>query len=373
MGDIQKCLKNHSHCPDDGFYFYNTAVLFDDKGNLVAKYHKMQLFGEEDMNIPEKSEFVYADTPFGRVGMFICFDMIFKSPGLNLTHDLNVTTMLFPTWWFDELPFLTAVQYHHGWAVTNQVNLLSSNIHHPILGSIGSGIHSGQNGYAVYTNENDNKPKLLLADIPIDSKSNKHCDANSKMINIDVSAILNTSIPSKSDKYSFLSLSMTGVIQKKLVKASDSINLIDNNLNCNIKYQLLDNKTLKQDYYLIAVNKTRQSIYQWCEEFCALVKCKPNVDGNCESFTNQVDDNLFKSVSLSSSFSTKYVYPNAITNNIKLIPLNQWKFSIDNKDDKYQAQISVDSIDKPLLVLGLYGRCYQRDPPYNKQMPTHLL
>ena len=364
MGDIQKCSKNYSNCPSDGFYFYNTAVLFDDKGNLVMKYHKIHLYGEKSFDKPKiQNKFVYADTPFGRIGMFICFDMIFKSPALNLVHDLNVTTMLFPTLWMDKLPFLSAVQYHHGWAVTNQVNLLSSNMHNLLTGTLGSGIHSGQNGFIVYTNEFDNKPKLLLADIPIDSKSKNNCKPNSQIINIDISAILNTPISTETDKYFFKSMKMSNVSQKKLIKSNDKFELIDNNLKCTIKYQLLDDKTFNEEqYYLIAVNRTYKSTYQWCEEFCALVKCKQNNDGYCELFTNQVKDHLFKNVSLSSSFSTKYVYPSATTNNIKLIPLNQWKFSIDNQNDKFHAELSVDSIDKPLLVLGLYGRCYQRDP-----------
>ena len=363
MGDIQKCLKNHSHCPDDGFYFYNTAVLFDDKGNLVMKYHKMHLFGEKSFNTPKKNEIVYADTPFGRIGMFICFDMIFKSPALNLVGDLNVTTMLFPTLWFDELPFLSAVQYHHGWAVTNQVNLLSSNMHNLLTGTLGSGIHSGQNGFIVYTNEFDNKPKLLLADIPIDSKSKNNCKPNSEIINIDISAILNAPISAQTKIYLFKTMDMTGVSQKKLTKSSNESSLLNNNLNCTVKYQLLDDKTFNEEqYYLIAANRIRKSTYQWCEEFCALIKCKSDYEGKCVSFTNQVKDHLFKNVSLSSSFSTKYVYPSATTNNIKLIPLNQWKFSIDNQNDKFHAELSIDSIDKPLLVLGLYGRCYQRDP-----------
>ena len=147
-------------------------------------------------------------------------------------------------------------------------------MHNLLTGTLGSGIHSGQNGFIVYTNEFDNKPKLLLADIPIDSKSKNNCKPNSQIINIDISAILNTPISTETDKYFFKSMNMTDVSQKKLIKSNDEFELIDNHLKCTIKYQLLDGKTFNEEqYYLIAGNRTYKSTYQWCEEFCALVKC----------------------------------------------------------------------------------------------------
>jgi predicted amidohydrolase len=64
----------------------NTAVLFSDKGALVAKYSKIHLF---DVNIPGVVQFqesaaispgnqvVVAPTAFGRVGLAVCYDLRF--------------------------------------------------------------------------------------------------------------------------------------------------------------------------------------------------------------------------------------------------------------------------------------------------------
>jgi len=130
MGDIQRC-NGQTDCPSDGFYQFNTAVIFDDNGNLVAKYHKIHLFTETYYDLPPKPEMVVIDTPFGRLGVQICFDMIYETPGVYAVENLNVDTILFPTWWFDQLPFLTAAQYQQSWAIINKVNLLASNIHRP--------------------------------------------------------------------------------------------------------------------------------------------------------------------------------------------------------------------------------------------------
>ena len=43
----------------------------------------------------------------------------------------NVTDILYPTAWVDELPFLLAPQEQNAWAVTNNVNFLASGYHAP--------------------------------------------------------------------------------------------------------------------------------------------------------------------------------------------------------------------------------------------------
>ncbi len=42
-----------------------------------------------------------------------------------------------------------------------------------MIGSLGSGIYSGENGAIVYSDIPDGKSKLLIADIPIDSRNTK--------------------------------------------------------------------------------------------------------------------------------------------------------------------------------------------------------
>lgn len=55
----------------------NSQLLFDPSGNLLAVYHKSHLFaGERDLCRPGDRS-VVVDTRLGRIGMTICYDLIF--------------------------------------------------------------------------------------------------------------------------------------------------------------------------------------------------------------------------------------------------------------------------------------------------------
>jgi predicted amidohydrolase len=58
---------------DDGTY-YNTAVVLDDSGEIVAKVRKAHLFSAEFVALRAGDEAVVLDTPFGRLGVCVCSD-----------------------------------------------------------------------------------------------------------------------------------------------------------------------------------------------------------------------------------------------------------------------------------------------------------
>ena len=127
----------------EGSKVYNTAVVFDDSGQVAAKYRKYHLYGEP-IDRPSRPDVTYFTLKSGlKVGLLICFDINFKNPLQDLIR-AGVDAVAFPTAWYDELPFLTAPQYHSGAAIANNLTILASGLHNPGSGQLGSGIYSGQ-------------------------------------------------------------------------------------------------------------------------------------------------------------------------------------------------------------------------------------
>jgi nitrilase len=63
----------------------NTSLVYDDQGKCVARYDKIHLFGfemgkekySEERTIEHGSKVVAFDSPFGRIGLSICYDLRF--------------------------------------------------------------------------------------------------------------------------------------------------------------------------------------------------------------------------------------------------------------------------------------------------------
>jgi len=66
---------------------YNTAVLMGRKGEIIGKYHKVQLPGVERWSVSPGDGFPAFRTDFGTVGMLICYDLMFPEPARALTLD----------------------------------------------------------------------------------------------------------------------------------------------------------------------------------------------------------------------------------------------------------------------------------------------
>ncbi|XP_058128985.1 vanin-like protein 1 isoform X2 [Anopheles ziemanni] len=168
-------LTEKAHCPmqydtrpcsSDGLYHFNTNVAFDREGVVVSRYRKFNLFGEKGTNTTVYPESVSFETDFGvRFGHFICFDMMFNVPALDLV-ELGITDFIFPTMWFSELPFLTAVQIQQGWAYSNNVNLLAAGASFPGVGSTGTGIYAGRRGAITSVMTYNPETKLYVAQVP---------------------------------------------------------------------------------------------------------------------------------------------------------------------------------------------------------------
>lgn len=160
-GDTRNCSDR-----SDGMSYYNTNLVFDRKGSVISRYHKFNLFGET-VDKPLQPAMVTFETDFGvKFGHFVCFDLMFREPALELIRKAKITDIVFTSMWFSEMPFLTAAQVQQNWAYSNNVNLLAAGANNPSVGSTGTGIYAARKGSLVSVMEGTFTTKLHTATVP---------------------------------------------------------------------------------------------------------------------------------------------------------------------------------------------------------------
>ena len=84
---VQGC----DYCHHGGECFYNTLVVFTNNGTLAAVYHKYNLWTSElaKYDIDLAPQMVTLQTEFGKLGLAICEDLLWKSP-VGLYHSVAV-------------------------------------------------------------------------------------------------------------------------------------------------------------------------------------------------------------------------------------------------------------------------------------------
>jgi len=170
MGEVEYCqnaqLTENATCPQDGRFQYNTLVVFSDKGQFLAKYHKSHVYGNEPFDEPLLQKAVFFDTNFGvRFGLLICFDIMFPSPQMDL-YQLGIRDIVFSSWWVNFPPLITSTQVQQATSLMRKTNLLASGIGNSYVSS-GSGIYTRGHPLKIYFNpSNSPHEKLLVAIVP---------------------------------------------------------------------------------------------------------------------------------------------------------------------------------------------------------------
>nr|XP_013189645.1 unnamed protein product [Amyelois transitella] len=154
-------------CPEQKVYLFNTNVVFDRSGAVVDRYRKINLFGEITRTPSLDNYLGFFETDFGvKFGHFICFDLMFQIPAIQVVEKNQITDVIFTTMWFSELPYLTAVQIQEAYAYRMNVNFLASGANNVGIGSAGSGIYSGKAGALVSTMPGVPTTRLMVATVP---------------------------------------------------------------------------------------------------------------------------------------------------------------------------------------------------------------
>ncbi|RWS26025.1 pantetheinase-like isoform X1 [Leptotrombidium deliense] len=370
LAEVEYCdsKKKSSDCPADGRYQYNTAIAFNSEGFIVAKYRKNHLFGESDcFDWPKKQEYSTFDTPFGRIGLLICFDSLFKQPAFGLINEKQVTTLAMPTWWINEYPFLVAHQFQQSFAIAQNINYLAANGNDKSLATTGSGIYNGIRGAAIYKYKSKAQVgTLLISTISVNASDiSASCEQNSRDIPIEIqktSSKSSSALSPSGDEYHLYYNNLDKLNKIKLNERTGEVNICKDKVCCQLSYSTNDATFKRKNSYFVGVGHGIRVMQQghWCEEMCLVYAF--NETNNAFALSDSTE---FDRIKLSGTFTAETIYPSLVSDDLKLVPTCQWNYKpSDNK-------CLIESTSKiKLISASLYGRCFQRDPPLHRLAQT---
>ncbi|NXX38208.1 VNN1 Pantetheinase, partial [Tricholaema leucomelas] len=350
IGDKKLCNSSDPSCPSDGRYQYNTDVVFDPEGKLVARYHKYNLFMSEkkQFNNPKEPEAVTFETPFGKFGIFTCFDILFHEPAVVLVSKLQVDTVLFPTAWMNVLPFLTAVEFHSAWAMGMGVNLLAANTHNTNLSMTGSGIYAPDGARAYSYNMKTEDGHLLFAEL--DSQPRLSA-ASSPDVKWSLHALSVERLPLADHGFRGLIFHDEFTLTE-ITEPEGSLTICQKDLCCHLSYKMAE-KREDEVYVLGAFDGLHVVEGQYYLQICTLLKCK-STDLNTCGQPVETAQTEFEMFSLSGTFGTNYVFPEVLYSGVQLAP---GEFEVLNDG----RLISKTRPTKPVITVTLFGRWYEKD------------
>ncbi|KAK3092723.1 hypothetical protein FSP39_006538, partial [Pinctada imbricata] len=362
MGDIQPCDKTDGEACPKGHYQYNTDVSFDSSGRLLARYHKQNLFFEFQFTTPKKNHPTVFDTPFGRFGMFTCFDILFENPPIDLVETMKIRNIAFPTAWMDVLPHLAAIEFHSAFAADLKLNFLAANIHWPENRFHGSGIYSPTGPKTFYYNNSiGSDGKLLIKDLDVIDSEERGAPSNRiDFIPYDHVDRTNTlEFTRETREYeTFYSHVFHDLFKFQILhEKSGYVELCNNGLCCSLSYEIM--KITGDEMYAFGAFRGMHT-YQgrYFIEVCLLLKCASKEAGSCGQEVKSAQSTL-KSFSIQGNFSSKFVFPEILLseeNEQLSLSMRNWTYD----DGKLLVEEGFSN-GKPLISSALFGRNYDQD------------
>ncbi|XP_002075395.3 vanin-like protein 1 [Drosophila willistoni] len=379
-------------CSSTGVNQFNTNVVFDREGVVISRYRKIHLYGEprNSTYLPELSTFT---TDFGvTFGHFICFDILFFDPAQQLILEQGITDFVFPTMWFSQLPYLTAVQYQQGWAYAQNVNLLAAGASNPLIGSSGSGIYHGREGTITSVmNTGIGERHIYVAKVPKFKETRKTRKSLRSRRSVDPEAprVLSSEFRMKQDYIQNYKSEMLPIDENQ----RDSGNLTqdicyDDTFCCHfeVAWQPLDDQSNSSYYYyrLGAYNgwRNEQNVDANYIRNCAIFSCTgPDIEDCAKLITDNAQPQVtFTRLAIDVTYpeSKEYLFlPNTVLDNLLPLEPAQFEWSQSSTSNRYQHQVHfalAENVEvSNLLTFAVYGNYYNEVCTYKVGTPEDNL
>ncbi|XP_059050818.1 vanin-like protein 2 [Achroia grisella] len=360
-------------CPEKNVYRFNTNVVFDRTGAVIDRYRKINLFAEWSRFPALRPELGLFDTDFGvRFGHFICFDLMFQVPAIQVVEKNNITDVVFSTMWFSEIPYLTAVQIQEAYAYTMNVNFLASGANNIAVGTAGSGIYSGKAGALISVMPGVPTTRLLVARVPkVPGKvSGKYPGP------------IYDNPTDKDDLFLLKDPSLLTRISKILTPGFQEINLVDKEVSCKItgRIKQKDGENIPQYRAFVQDRSNTYAKRKIGVAACAVVACKDNDINSCPYRFSKDELNVeFEELRIEmTTYRHQYnqsldcddvvYFPNSIRNNKFPLSSNNFTFldstqngARNTNGGRGRVIYELKSRQNELVSFGIWGRIYTKD------------
>ncbi|KAK4884520.1 hypothetical protein RN001_000791 [Aquatica leii] len=358
--------------------FFNTNVILDRLGTVIAKYRKIHL--SEEPFLQPGTEIVTFKTDFNvTFSIFTCFDLLFHFPAIEILEIPEVTDIIFPTAWYSETPFLQALSMQHGYAKSSGVNFLAAGLQEPFNSDGGSAIYLNDGKIAEAFITNVKQSKIVIQDVPIiKRRTETSCARSNKIISKepDTKKHEQTEI----DDFPIPKDRTIGYLYEPLSKGPKTLTRIctENESFCCIFNITVDKSSPPDPDYT-----HRLTIYEGLSPFgskvlggirvCALVACLNESETSCGYRTNTTQTSTkFKSIEIQTIVDiTNNSHNQPSTLKSDLTPITDYVYCVTNvSDSKIKITMALSSPQDSIVTFGIYGRIYSMDTTEQEPIPT---
>ncbi|XP_060605524.1 pantetheinase-like isoform X2 [Ruditapes philippinarum] len=346
MGDMKTCDKmTDETCPHDGRYQFNTNVIFDNNGQLVARYHKLHMYDETPLFDPApNAEHVYFDTPFGRFGTIVCFDIMQNEPTQVLLNKYSITNLLVTSAWNVFLPFIIPQQMYSGLAKKSGINVIASNIRNSLYQMAGSGIFGNDIQSLSDVNSNGAEGILLVSEIETEEAK---IYAPNTIMSINSSGKVKQFINKTYEGTYRFGLNMSYAIMEG---QSGIVTSCKDDVCCVVTYQFKS----RDENETIILSVVDELLYKpgiIHMQYCAVFKCSPHTIYSCDYDDIFVINSIFADIKIQGYFDNGVTFPLVTTIDNNELTMDMDKYTFDDKN----AILHSNQFENPLLAAVVYN------------------
>ncbi|KAA0202455.1 hypothetical protein HAZT_HAZT009234 [Hyalella azteca] len=344
LAEQAACNTSQAPCQADGLSFFNTQVVFDRAGTVIARYRKQNLYLEPQF-VPGPMDDTTAlfTTDFGvKFSLQVCFDISFLHPAYTNIMEEGVRDVVMSTAWVDETPFLLAIGVQNGWSRGLGVNLMVAGYHWPEHTKLGSGVYRGYSDLNNLYSYDPNSGNELVV-FPISSGNRNKEPRQQRTLHEDLSI------------YERMVLPPTETGETNSVSQCH-----DDGLCCHLTYEHSSSNLTYQLLTYSGVVKKGGDIYQIYEQVCAVVWCESENWRTCARLDLfEPPQDTFGPFNMQGNFSCETVFPVGLTRDFNLIPNSV--YSVNSVNDSLYTMTS-DQGTYNTMTVALFGRWYAKDP-----------